>query len=246
MRTHRAVRVVASGREGSSWPLVLETDGGRFHTKLRGAGHGTSALVAEVIAAELAEVLGLRVPPRALIVIDEAIESEDRDQELTELITFSRGLNLGFAMLEGAKERIGHDEASRIVWLDWLVLNPDRTRRNPNILMWKNAPWLIDHGATLAFHYNWPTLTEDSPRSAYDFESHVLCARATRLAEWDPVLVETLDRETIREAVERVPEDFLRALLPATAGAEEVRRRREAYVAFVWKRLKPPRPFASS
>ena len=73
MRRDRATRVLATKRRGSSWPLVIETDGGRYFTELRGAGHGPSALVAEVIVVAIAETLGLRVPRRSLILIDEEV-----------------------------------------------------------------------------------------------------------------------------------------------------------------------------
>jgi hypothetical protein len=39
--------------------------------------------------------------------------------------------------------------AALIVWLDELTLNIDRTPRNPNLLVWHDRLWLIDHGAAL-------------------------------------------------------------------------------------------------
>jgi hypothetical protein len=42
--------------------------------------------------------------------------------------------------------------------------------------------------------------------------------------------------------VAQVPDDFLRPLV-ADAGRERVMRHRGAYEAFLWKRLKAPRPF---
>ena len=58
MKTCRARRVLATKRRGSSWPVVVETDDGRYLTKLSGAGHGVSALVAEVIVAAVADDRG--------------------------------------------------------------------------------------------------------------------------------------------------------------------------------------------
>ena len=46
------------------------------------------------------------------------------------------------------------------------------------------------------------------------------------------------DRQTLESAVEEVPDDFL-----SERDRETLRRRRAAYVAFLWKRLKDPRPF---
>src|SRR5262249_55698519 len=158
---------------------------------------------------------------------------------------------LGFQILDGARDlradetdRLDADTASRIVWLDGLVMNPDRTAQNPNILMWRGLPWMVDHGAALGFQHNWRSVTEDSPRrNTFDFPRHLLFERATQIAEMDELLALELDREVIRGAVEEVPEDFLFPLLKPTVTLDAIIRRREAYVAFLWKRLKAPRPF---
>jgi hypothetical protein len=68
MEIHRARRVLAADRRGSSLPVLVETDAGRFVTKLRGAAQGTAALVAEIVVAALAEVLELSTPGRVLVV----------------------------------------------------------------------------------------------------------------------------------------------------------------------------------
>ena len=257
MNARRAVRVSSSQRRGSSWPIVVETEDGRYVTKLRGAGQGAAALVAEIIVGFLADAIGLRVPARSLILVDEALECENRDPELLDLLAASRGPNLGFAWLEGARDlrpndpreiaNVASDEASRIVWLDWLVMNPDRTHRNPNILLWKKEPWLIDHGAALMFHHDWSAVTEDSPRRPMPSSvPHLLWDRAVDLAGWDARLSSRLDRDIIRAAVHDVPDAFFTPLLPGSSRSTTLPRRREAYVAFLWKRLKPPRSLLSS
>ena len=243
MRELSARRVVDSVRRGSSWPVIVETEDGLRFTKLRGAAQGTGALVAEIIVGGLAEAIGLHVPARSLIRLPAEIESADRHEELRDLLRASVGLNLGFDHLKGAVDlkpeetaRLSSDEASQIVWLDGLVMNPDRTARNPNILCWHDSYWLIDHGAALGFQHRWSAVTEDSPRrnSAHD---HLLAARATRLAEWDPILAAKLTREVVESTVAAVPDDFLAPL------ATDIPRRRAAYAAFLWKRLKAPRPW---
>ena len=67
MNRFEARRVLARVRHGSSLPVVAETEGGKFLVKLRGAGHGLTALIAEIIVGVLAEALGLPVPERALV-----------------------------------------------------------------------------------------------------------------------------------------------------------------------------------
>ena len=253
MNAVRARRIVSSHKRGSSWPIVAETEEGRFLVKLRGAAQGTAALVAEVIVAELADALGLAVPRRALLHLDGDVENADRDQELGDLLRASQGLNLGFRFLEGARV-IGIEEAAvsrddlacPLLWLDALVMNPDRTPANPNVLVAEGRSWLIDHGAALPFQYSWGTVTEDSPRSeAYSIDRHLFAARADRLRDWDERLATRLTREVLDNALTQVPDDFLIPLLGRLPDAERLRRRRAAYQAFLWKRLKAPRPFVA-
>lgn len=254
MQVHHATRVLASTRRGSSWPLLLDTDGGPFLTKLRGAGHGAAALVAEVLVAGLAEALGLRVPRRALVAIDGAIASENRDPELLHLLDASLGLNLGFERLEGVRDvrpedlpRINADDAATIAWLDALVMNPDRGGRNPNLLLRGRELWLVDHGSALYFHHDWSKVTEDSPRRVVSGGPvHALAGVARDVAGWDAVLAEALNRDVLRAAVADVPDDFIAPLLRGAATPIALHRRREAYVAFLWKRLKAPRAFAAA
>jgi len=239
------VRVLSSARRGSSWPIEVGTEAGPYFLKLAGGGNGLAALVAEIIVAEIAEAIELRVPVRALVTLDADIESEDRDPELLDLLRASQGLNLGLETVAGARAidagdipRVSSDEAARIVWLDWLVLNPDRTPSNPNLLIRRGQLWLIDHGAALVFHHNWPAVTEASPHQPWPLRDHLLMPRANSLRDWDPVLSASVRRDIIDQAVSNVPDAFLHAL--AGQGAREVARRRAAYAAFLWKRLRSP------
>jgi hypothetical protein len=136
--------------------------------------------------------------------------------------------------------RIDTDTACAIVWLDWLVMNPDRTSRNPNLMWWKSKLWLIDHGASLGFQHNWPAISEDTPRRPSRMPEHVLKGRAIGMEQWDAILAERVSRHVLRAAIADVPDDFLKPD-EGDASAETLRRRREAYVAVLWKRLTPPR-----
>src|SRR4051794_15586877 len=162
-----ARRVLSADRRGSSLPVLVDTDDGIRFTKLRGAAQGTGALVAEMIVASLAESLGLSTPARSLVRFERGIESDDRNDELRDLLDASAGINLGFTYLDDAHafkpadiERVNRDDAAAIVWLDRFVMNPDRTDRNTNLLWWHNALWLIDYGAALGFQYEWSAVSE--------------------------------------------------------------------------------------
>jgi len=247
---HRGVRIRSAIRGGSSWPLVVETEAGRFVTKLRGAAQGILPLIAEIVVAELATALGLPVPARAVVILDEDVPSDDRNDELADLIGRSHGENLGFRFLDGAADAsaalldsVSPELAAEVLWLDGLVMNPDRTPRNPNVLFWHGAPWLIDHGAALAFQYDFAAVTEDSPRQpAFDATEHLFAKRVGMLSDVDRTCAHAVSRAVLRAAAGAIPEDFL-----ATAFAgEDSARVREAYVAFLWKRLKAPRPFVTA
>jgi hypothetical protein len=241
------VRVVRRAiRRGSSLPVVAETPGGTFVVKLRGAGQGVHPLIAEVIVAELAETLGLPVPERARLELEPGTASEARHEEVLALLDASAGTNLGFRYLPEAKELGPHEAArldesfiARVLWLDGLVMNPDRTRDNPNVLLWNGQPWLIDHGAALTFHHDFEGVTEESPREATDWTPHLFATRTKLLTNGDAAFARRISREALARAAAAVPDEFLHAAFPGENSA----RVREQYVAFLWKRLKPPRPF---
>lgn len=247
LSTVRALRVLSAIRRGSSLPVLVQTSSGRFVTKLREAAQGVPPLVAEIIVGELATLLGLPVPERALVDFGDGVPSDDANDELADLLARSHGENLGFRFLEGAHDvkpdelrALDPDVAASVLWLDGLVLNGDRTSRNPNILLWHRQPWLIDHGAALPFHFDWQGVTEQSPRDAsFDVGGHALALFADRLADVDAALARLLTRDALESACAAVPT----ALLAAASRGDEPERTRAAYVAFLWKRLRPPRPF---
>ena len=246
METYRALRVLRADRGGNSWPVLIDTDAGVFHTKLRGAAQAPASLVAEIIVGALADALELSVSARVLIDIPPDVPVDDPHQELGDLLHRSVGRNLGFQYLPDVRSfhpidvpHVDRELASKIVWLDGLVQNPDRTVKNPNLLWSHGALWLIDHGASLGFQHDWPRVTEQSPRlNGWQLGGHVLRSRATELHVVDAALASRLHRSELESALDTVPDDFL-----SEDGREATRRRRAAFVAFLWKRLQGPRPF---
>ena len=150
-----ATRYVAPLREGGSLPGLMEADDdGLYVTKFRAAGQGKSALVAEVVAGELARTIGLPVPDLAVVEVAPALGLAEPDPEIQDLIVGSPGENLGMDFLPGALPMavpsdpiVNADLAADVVWFDALVTNIDRTPRNPNLLVWHGRLYLIDHGA---------------------------------------------------------------------------------------------------
>lgn len=230
-----ANRVIRRDRRGSSSPVVVDATTGSRFVKLCGASQGVLPLVAEMIVGYLAEQLQLAVPARELVEIPAAVPSDDPNDELRDLLSASVGLNLGFALLDGARdlttpefERVDVVTAARVLWLDTLVQNLDRTVRNPNLMMRRGTVWLIDHGACLPFQHDWSAVTEQAPQRAYDSTAHVFAWALPVLADVHAECASRISRDVLREAVAPVPDAWL--------GAEPARRR-EAYVAFLWKRL---------
>lgn len=255
MQIVEARRVLSADKRGSSWPVLVETDDGLQFTKLRGAAQGTGALVAEVIVADLAEALGLLVPARSLVRLEAGVDSVDRNDELAHLLGASAGVNLGFAYLDDVRDFVApndvslvkRDEAHAILWLDGLTTNPDRTARNPNLLWWHEALWLIDHGAALGFQYALPSVDAEAARRPYTLrgEPHLLQSRIVDedVARADAELASRVTPDVIERAIAAVPDEFLVPLLGAEASPDALRQRRRAYVDFLNRRLEPPRPF---
>ena len=72
LRHQTVTRYISPLREGGSLPALAEADDGfKYVVKFRGAGHGTKALVAELIGALVARRLGLPVPEAVFLDVDE-------------------------------------------------------------------------------------------------------------------------------------------------------------------------------
>ena len=208
-------RYVTPLREGGSLPAIVEADNlGIYVMKFRGAGQGPLALVAEIIAGELARRLGLRVPELVLAGLDPRIAVSEPDPEIQDLLRASEGLNLGVDYLPGSFGfdplgwTAGHDFASQVLWFDALVQNVDRTWRNPNLLVWHRDIWLIDHGAALYFHHNWPPRGTADPKRPFDASEHVLRDRATALGVAHEALAPRVTEALLREVTALVPPEW--------------------------------------
>ena len=95
--------------------------------------------------------------------------------------------------------------AGRVLWFDALVRNVDRTWRNPNLLGWHRDMWLIDHGAALYFHHDWPPA---DPKRPFDAREHVLRDRATALGAAHDELAPQITAELLAEVTALVPAEW--------------------------------------
>ncbi len=242
IRSVTATRYVAPLREGGSLPGIVEADDlGTYVCKFRGAGQGLKVLVAETIVGELARRLGIHTPELVAVELGEMIAKYEADEEVQDLLTASLGLNLGVDFLPGsfgfdAKCEPDPGGAARVLWLDALCANVDRSWRNPNLLVWHRELWAIDHGACLYFHHGWSGGVGSAQRFAaqpYDASDHVLRAYLPGVEEVDAELAPLVTRALLEEVTALVPDEWLE---PVT-GTETADALRAAYVEFLLARV---------
>jgi hypothetical protein len=256
LRGVTATRYVTPLREGGSLPGLVEADDdGLYVLKFRGAGQGVRALIAEVLAGELARQLGLPVPELVLVEVDPAMGRAEPDPEIKELIDRSPGTNLGVDFLPGAlpfdpwlSPDPGPELAAAIVWFDALVTNVDRSPRNANLLVWHRRLWCIDHGAALYFHHTWRNPAEHARRPFEQVRDHVLLPFAGSIEEADDRLAPLVDDKQLARVAGMLPDDWLTAA-PATDQAGrglDADESRAAYAAYLRGRLDAPRDWVAA
>ncbi|GAA2469443.1 hypothetical protein GCM10023100_16050 [Actinocorallia cavernae] len=247
LREVTATRYIEPLRSGGSVPGIVEADDlGTYVVKFTGSAQGHKALVAEVIVGELARALGLRFPELVLVHFDPAVAAEEPHQEVRELHSASAGLNLGMDCLPGARDLtpelarvfpVDPLEAGRVVWLDALTVNVDRTVHSSNLMVWPTLGtvpprlWLIDHGAALVFHHRWDTTT---PAKRYDFRHHALGQYGPDVRAADAELAPRVTEELLRAIAAEVPD----AWLAEDAGFGTPDDVRDAYVGYLLARVR--------
>ncbi len=231
LRSVTATRYVTPLREGGSLPGLVEADDdGLYVTKFRGAGQGPRALVSEVVVGELARRLGLLIPELVTVEVDPRFAAAEPDPEIQDLIVASAGTNLGVDFLPGALPYTpgggwepAPELAADIVWLDAFTTNVDRTPRNPNLLLWHERMWLIDHGAALYLQH--AGLAAADPLRPFPLiAEHVLLPHAGSILAAAERLAPQVDSALIAEAVALVPRDWFGQDAP------------EAYVSYLGAR----------
>jgi hypothetical protein len=240
IRTVQVTRYVVPLREGGSLPAIVEADDGFLYVlKFRGAGQGVKALIAELVGGEIARAMGMNVPEIVFASVDEAFGRTEPDEEIQDLLRFSTGLNIGLHYLSGAisyDPAVNHADpltASKIVWLDSLLTNVDRTARNTNLLTWNRDLWLIDHGACLYFHHGWDNWEQQAARPFTAIKDHVLLSRASELEAADSHCKKAVTPGVIRHIISLIPDDWLQASGPDLSPEEK----RKVYRQFLETRL---------
>ncbi len=240
IRTVTVTRYMQPLREGGSLPALAEADDDfKYVIKFKGGGHGVKTLIAELVGGEIARALGLKVPELVFAELDECFGRSEGDEEIQDLLKASQGLNLGLHFLSGAftydpvVTKIDPLLASKIVWLDSLITNVDRSFRNTNMLMWHKELWLIDHGSCLYFQYSWEGWEKKAISPFLYIKDHVLLPQATQMEEADRICRELITEDKIREIVQLIPDEWLQWELHD----ETPEQLRNVYYSFLINRL---------
>ncbi|MEM6721684.1 MAG: HipA family kinase [Bacteroidota bacterium] len=216
IRTVNVVQYIKPLREGGSLPAIVKADDDFLYVlKFRGAGQGKKALVAELIGGELARAVGLKIPEIVFMNLDDSFSKTEPDEEIQDLLKFSVGLNLGLHFLSSAitfdplVTTVDAVTASKVVLLDSIISNIDRTVKNTNLLNWNNELWVIDNGASFYFHHNWATWENHLTRTFPLIKDHVLLSEAMKLSEVAKDFKRILTDDKLSEIINTIPEDWL-------------------------------------
>ena len=240
IRTVNVTRYVTPLREGGSLPAIVEADDDfPYVLKFRGAGQGKKALIAELLGGELARAMGLKVPELVFMYLDNSFSQTEPDEEIQDLLKFSVGLNLGLHYLSGAItfdpviSEVDALTASKVVLLDSLITNVDRTHRNTNMLMWYRELWLIDHGASFYFHHSWEKWKDHIDKPFPLVKEHVLLNKADSLEQAEAEIKVAIQKQTIADIVSVIPDEWLKEEGDNAKPAEK----KEVYTSFLTTRL---------
>lgn len=143
---------------GRTQPLLLageDEDGNRVEVvvKLRGREMGSMAQIAELVAAQLADDLGIDVPRAAVVEVPEGFERIVATPAIGAALQASPGPNFGSVLLasfttwpvDRAPHGVQRDQAATIFAFDTLIQNPDRRKVNPNVWARSDRLGVFDH-----------------------------------------------------------------------------------------------------
>ena len=263
LRKQELTRYILPLREGGSLPGLAEADDGfRYAVKFKGAGHGSKGVISELIGGLVAKAFKFNVPEYVLLHLNPLFGITEPDVEIQELLRKSEGLNLGLHFLDHAytfEPTVNNTDpvfASKLVWLDAFLTNIDRTRLNPNMMIWNGEVWLIDHGASLYFHHSGKD-PEDAARDPFPYiKNHVMLPYASRIEEADKMMRQAITPRTLNKIVDLIPDewlgdepslgivgdDFVENTKPQISD-KSVAEKRDVYRKFLLSRLADTKPF---
>ncbi|MBY0370007.1 aminotransferase class I and II [bacterium] len=246
VRSVHVDRYITPLREGGSLPAIVEAnDLGLYVLKFRGAGQGKKVLISELLAGEIGRAAGLPIPELVFAELEADLARSEPDREVQSLIRASAGLNIAMDYLPGSvtfdpiAQTADSALASKIVWFDSFIMNVDRTVRNTNMLLWHKKLWLIDHGAALVFHFNWPSASEKTASAFPLIKDHVLLKSSGDLEKVDSEMKSKITEAELTRIVKLIPDEWLEG----ESTFSSVEEHRAAYLKFFTQRLAASKNF---
>lgn len=246
LRSVHVVRYLTPLREGGSLPAIVEADDqGLYVLKFRGAGQGKKVLISELVAGQIGKLVGLPIPELVFAELGTDLARTEPDPEIQRLIRASGGLNIAMDYLprsitfDPISQTIDRATAARVVWFDSFIMNVDRTIRNTNMLMWHKKLYLIDHGASLSFHFNWPTAVERAESPFSLIKDHVFLKLSEDLEKVDAEMKSKITETELAKIVQSIPAEWLEG----EAAFSSVESHRTAYLEFFTRRLASSKQF---
>lgn len=150
---------------GRNRPLLLGCEDSAANAfevvvKMRGKEMDARAQTAELVAAQLADDLGLQVPQAAVVDIPAGFHTIIAEKDLAAMVKSSPGLNFGsvnlgagFTTWPPGRNPAGaqRDQAADIFAFDTLIQNPDRRAVNPNLWARSDKLGVYDHEQAFSF-----------------------------------------------------------------------------------------------
>lgn len=228
-----ALQAFKVAETGANQPLFIKgvdvaaRQAGEYVLKYRGAERmDEQACLRELLAAFLADSLGVFVPePVGVIVQNEFVETL-RGWPVFPKIQQSVGLNFGSIYKSGNISVQQHQtftpdqlqEAAQIFVFDVLVKNPDRNIQKPNLFLADDHFWAIDHELAFGFLVTLPSLLSKDPAELNDTDvndakNHFFypaLTRNVRRIDWDEVFnpFEQFQQDFWMQASVAIPTDW--------------------------------------
>lgn len=145
------MRIAALLSGGSSRPLhVLDAAGAGWYLRCAGAADFAGDAIAEILAWSLAPAFGVRVDPPCWMDLSALTLDAGSDAELADDLARSRGLGLGRPWIDGQPAAPGHRPGEPgLFLLDLALLNGDRRRRHPDLVVTPEGERPVDFAAGL-------------------------------------------------------------------------------------------------
>lgn len=231
----RVTKYLREFRSGSSLPILVEASNNKQYVcKLKGAGDGTLALMAEYLAMRLAYCYGVPTLQPVIIQLDNCTIPEQVDPEVIELMQRSIGLNLATEYypqdlpIDIHQQNISAQTKRTLFLFDLLVLNVDRTSENINALSTPDGIRWIDFGSAVAIRTAILNINTSETPLLQCFPYHPWY---NEVASIDTTDISSLPEEQIQQAVYELPEEWfndIRKQFPNSSTPEQLLNRLSA------------------